>query len=395
MSITPNTRRKFVKQISLGLAAVSLPSSLLALADYGSIDDTFYNYEEALKKPLAVKRLAFCLNNSNHPYTKSLPDARIQTLVNLEELYISGFTGTHMKLPAELKKLEKLRNISINGENLVEIPRLIWDLPSLTNLFFEMNALKETDLKLPALSHLEDLGMKLNKTEKLPVGVFDSPKLKRLFIQSDTLKVIPNLYHKLPALTTLTLHCPYLAKIPDSIGSLSKLNVFDIYNKVAKSLDIDFSQLENLSSFRWGQSLFFPTSLTAAPNLRRLNLDVSFFETINADSLPFKNLETLDMTFSKLKAIPRCFETLAPLKYLYFNYHDLNSIAFDFTRLTNLKILSFRDCSHFDKIDMEQFISSLKTIRGLEVLETPALSKEQSIIRNGYDYKFEWTEARF
>lgn len=78
MTQKQHSRRDFVRQISMSLTALSFPISTLAL--YDSLDETFYNYEEALKKPLEVKILAFLFKNSNHPYTKALPDARIQTL---------------------------------------------------------------------------------------------------------------------------------------------------------------------------------------------------------------------------------------------------------------------------------------------------------------------------
>ncbi|SFP01364.1 Leucine rich repeat-containing protein [Chitinophaga sp. YR627] len=377
----------------MSLTALSFP--LTTLAKYGGLDTTIYNYEEALKRPLEVKKLAFSFNNSNHPYTKALPDGRIQALVNLEELFIDGYGGKYIKLPDELSKLKKLKRLTIYGENLVQIPNVVWSLQSLTDLTLEINSLKEEDLKLSSLPQLGDFGVKIHKTEKLPGGIFENSKLKRLFIQSDDAKVIPDQFNKLPDLTSLTLHCQNLIVIPGSIGSLKRLAIFDIYNKTVKSLDIDCGQLDSLRDFRWGHSLNFPNSLTAAKNLHRLNLDVSFFETINTDTLPFKNLEILDLSFSKLKTIPPYFSTLHSLKSIYLTNNNFASIEFDFSQLTNLTELSFGDCENFQKIDMNKFITSLKTITKLERLKTPSLSKEQSIIKDGYHYNFDWWEQRY
>lgn len=377
----------------MGFTALSLPLS--TLAKYGGLDTTFYNYEEALKKPLEVKKLAFSFNNSNHPYTKALPDARIQSLVNLEELFIDGYEGKYIKLPDELSKLKKLKRLTIYGDNLIQIPSLVWSLQSLTDLTLEINSLKEKELKLSSLPQLEDFAVKIHKTEKLPDGIFENSKLKRLFIQSYEAKVIPNQFNKLPDLTSLTLHCQNLMVIPVSIGSLKKLAILDIYNDTAKSLDIDCAQLDSLRDFRWGHSLNFPTSLTAAKNLKRINLDVSFFETINIDTLPFENLEILDLSFSKLKTIPQYFSTLHSLKSIYLTNNNFTSIEFDFGQLTNLTDLSFGDCENFEKIDMNKFIASLKTIKKLERLKTPSLSKGQSLIKDGYNYNFDWSVQQY
>lgn len=393
MTQKQQARRKFVKQIGIGFAALALPSPLTTFAKHTMIDDTFYNYEEALKNPLQVKSLAFSFNNSYHPYTKSLPDARIKTMVNLEELHIDGFTEAHMNLPAEIKELKHLRRLSIYAENLVELPKLVWALKSLTSLNVTVSILKDNDLKLSALPLLEEFGIKLNKTEKLTEEIFDNSNLKWLYIQSDSLKVIPNHFDKLPDLSTLTLHCQDVLVIPGTIGSLSKLKRLDLYNRAAKSLDIDFSKLDNLQEFRWGHALIFPTSLVAAKKLKRLTFDVSYFATINTDSLPFQNLEIIDLSFSKLKSIPKCFATLHSVVALYLGFNKFDTIEFDFSELTHLKTLGFRMCENFENIDMGKFISSLKTIKNLEFLETPALSEEQKRIRKGYEYKFEWSES--
>jgi Leucine-rich repeat (LRR) protein len=392
MTLRQQARRQFVKQIGIGFAALALPSPLAAFARTTMIDDTFYNYEEALKTPLKVKSLAFSFDNSYHPYTKSLPDARIKTLVNLEELFINGYKASHMKLPVEISELKQLQKVTIYADNLVEIPPVIWTLKSLTSLMIEINSLKENDLRLSDFPSLDEFGIKLHKTQNLPAAVFSNSNLKWLYIQSDDLKVIPNQFNKLPDLSYLTLHCQYVSDIPNSISTLSKLKRLDLYNKTTTSLDIDFSGLDSLEEFRWGQALFFPTSLTTAKKLKRATFDVSYFEAINADSLPFQNLKILDISFSKLKRIPKCFETLHAVEGLYLAYNNFDTIEFDFSQLTQLKTLSFRECGNFEKIDMKKFISSLTTIKNLSSLETPILSKEQSLIKKDNKYKFDWAE---
>lgn len=354
--------------------------------------DTFHNYEEALKKPLEVKTLSFSFNNSYHPYTKSLPDERIKTLINLEKLFISGFKGEYLNLPDEIRELKKLKEISIYSENLIEIPKVIWSLNSLTNLHLEINSLNNSDINLSNLANLKSFGITLHKTEILPDRLFENANLTHFYIQSDDLRIIPNQFDKLHNLNSVTLHCQNLNIIPSTIGSLKKLKSIDLYNKTAKSIGINFEGLEELNEFRWGQSLFFPLPLIDAKNLKVLTFDVSYFETISAKELHFKNLNQLTLTFSKLEKMPKCFETLQGIQHLILDYNNFSEIEFDFRNLNNLNSLSFRRCENFDKIDMKKFGDSLKTVKNLKYLETPTLSKQQNILRKEFNFEFEWIE---
>ena len=297
-----------------------------------------------------------------------------------------------MNLPNEIGELKKLDELSIYSENLIEIPKAVWTLNSLTVLFLEINSLKDDDLKLSNLTQLESFAIKLHKTETIPDNIFDNANLTRFYIQSDDLEVIPNHFDRLFNLNHLSLHCQNLKVIPDTISNLKNLKKIDIYNKTATSIDINFKLLEELKEFRWGQSLFFPLSLTNAKNLKILKFDVSYFETIDADELVFQNLEQFEITLSKLKKIPKCFETLQGVQSLILDINNFEEIEFDFHKLTNLTFLSFRRCENFEKIDMKKFIVSLQTIKSLKYLETPILSKQQDTIKKEYNFDFDWTE---
>jgi hypothetical protein len=89
------------------------------------------------------------------------------------------------------------------------------------------------------------------------------------------------------------------------------------------------------------------------------------------------------------------FETLHSVKSIYLTYNNFKSIEFDFSQLANLTELSFGDCENFGEIDMNKFVKSLKTIRKLESLKTPRLSKEQLVIKEAYKYDFDWWEQQF
>lgn len=382
-----NSRREFLRKSGLFL---TFPFE--SIIKFNEMTDTFHNYEEALKNPLEVKILSFSFNNSYHPYTKSLPDERIKTLINLEKLFISGFKGEYLNLPDEIRELKKLNEISIYSENLIEIPKVIWSLNSLTNLHLEINSLKNSDINLSNLANLESFGIKLHKTEILPDSLFENANLTHFYIQSDDLRIIPNHFDKLHNLISLALNCQNLNIIPSTIGSLKKLKNIDFYNKTAKSIGINFEGLEELNKFRWGQSLFFPLPLIDAINLEVLTLDVSYFETINAKELHFKNLNQLKVTFSKLDRMPKCFETLQGIQHLILDYNNFRELEFDFRNLNNLNSLSFRRCENFDKIDMKKFCDSLKTVKNLKYLETPTLSKQQNILRKEYNFEFKWIE---
>lgn len=354
--------------------------------------DKFYNYEEALKNPLEVKSLVFLFNNSYHPYTTTLPDKRIKTLINLEKLYIGGFNGKHIDLPDEIEELKKLKDLSIYAENLVEIPKVIWKLKYLTALYLEITTLKEGELQLSNLGQLQSFGIKVKNSEILSESVFDNISITNFYIQSFDLQEIPNRFDQFVHLNTLRLHCQHLKKIPSTISTLHNLKRIDIYNKAAKSIDVQFDKLEKLEEFRWGQASFFPLAITDAKNLKRATFDVSYFEAIDTDALVFQNLQIFDLSFCKLKGIPKCFETLETIQGLYLTHSDFKEIEFDFQKLTNLAHLSFKRAENFGLIDMRKFMDSLMTIKNLKSLKTPLLSKGQDEIRKDYKFEFEWME---
>jgi Leucine-rich repeat (LRR) protein len=390
MNTVQGLLRRILMACIVGIPGLIIPIS--TLANNPVLEETFYNYEEALTRPLEVKTLVFSFNNPDRPYTKTLPDARIKTLVNLERLSIEGYKEERMILPNELKELVNLKDLSIYAQNLRQIPAVVWELDSLYSLYIEINGLPPNALKLAQLKRLRNFSLWLHKTDTLHGERLNAPGLTRLSIRSDDLKYITNHLDQLTGLTSLTLHCSSLTTIPASISSLVNLKRIDIYNKTAVSADIDFAKLDKLEEFRWGHGLFFPISLSAAKNVKRVNFDVSYFEKINAATLPFQRLEQLELSFSQLKAIPKCFGTLHSVKSLLLEYNKFSVIDFDFSQLTNLTFLSFRRCENFDKIDFAKFIKSLKTIKNLKYLETPVLTKQQAAMKKQLNMAIEWRE---
>jgi len=356
------------------------------------MSETFHSYEQALLNPLDVKTLIFSFNNSSHIEVENFLDERIKALINLEELSIEGFEGTQLSLPAEISQLKNLKELSIFARNLIEIPTIIWEMKSLNYLFLEINSIQNGSLQLSKLDQLKSVGFKIHNTEILTSDVFDNVNVTRFYLKSDDLKEIPNHFDKLMNLNNLTLHCENLIKFPDTISNLCNLKTIDVYNKSIKSININFNLLENIEEFRWGQISFFPTGINKAKSLKRLNLDVSSFETIDADEAAFQSLEKLELSFCKLKKIPKCFETLDSIKTLDLGYSNFSELDFDFKNLKNLSFLCFKRCENFENIDITKFIKSISTITNLRYLETPRLTAQQIKVRNKSRFDFEWIE---
>jgi Leucine-rich repeat (LRR) protein len=265
-------------------------------------------------------------------------------------------------------------------------------LKSLTDLYLEINFLKDNQLELANLEQLKSFGIKVNNSKFLSESTFANTNITTLYVQSNDLEEIPNYFDRLIHLNSLTLHCQHLKIFPDTISTLSSLKRFDTYNKIAKSIDFDFNKLEKLEEFRWGQATFFPLNITDAKKLKRLTLDVSYFETIDTNELVFQNLQHFDLSFCKLQKIPKCFEALETIEGLYLTHNNFKEIEFDFQKLTNLTALNFKRAENFELIDIQKFINSIMTIKNLNFLKTPSLSKEQNKIRKNHKFGFEWIE---
>jgi Leucine-rich repeat (LRR) protein len=363
---------------------------LLCVTAFGRNKGEYFNYENALKNPTDVKELYMFFNEVSQPYTKAFPDNRIKSLVNLEKLYISGFLEKNVDLPKEITDLINLKDLTLKGNNLSDIPSIIWDIKNLKSLDLQVSGLINSNISIEKLEHLYTFRLRCKNIDTLPSNIFKNIDLKALWIVSDDLRNIPNDLGKLINLEFLALQCKELLTIPKSIEQLTKLKDIDVYNRKAQKLEINFQNLFNLESFRWGQSLFFPTSLTSAPNLRRLHLDVSYYDSIKLDSLNFQNLNELVISFSKFKEIPKSISTITTLIGLRLDYNQFEMIEFDFNKLSNLEFVSFGRCSNFSKINMVKLIKSLKTIPNLKVVNTPVLTERQRAILKNEKISFKW-----
>lgn len=340
------------------------------------MNNTFYNYEEALKTPEEVTSLAFSFNNSYHSYTKELPDSRIKSLVNLEKLYIGGYEGERLDLPKELLDLPKLTQLSIETKSKT-VPSLIWELKTLESLDISFDFFQGDELKTYELQNLEHFSFSSKDLERFPDEIFSSKGLKSLALASRNVTSITDKIGDLINLQRLFLGCENLLFFPESVENLFNLKEISLYSRELKSIPLNFKKLLKLENFRWGQCKQFPVNLVDAPNLNRANFDTSFFEVIESAELCFPKLKRLEMTVSRLKEIPNCLSTIKSLNHLQLGYNFLKVIDFNFSKLEYLEFIGLRYPEHIQNIDMNKLIKSLKTVPNLKSIDVTGFESQQ------------------
>ena len=226
----------------------------------------FSNYESALASPEQAETLILNIESVED----ILIDRRIEKLRNLKELRILSYPGKSIDLPEELKKLRKLEIVSLYGENLETIPKVIFKLKYLKSLSVGYKHLNNSD-SLMILQNLESLVLFSDSSIAFPTSAYKLSNLRHLVIQGIKLIELPNGISSLDKLTHLTIDAQNLLSLPEDLNHLDKLSY--IHFRMKNNVDVKLnSNLSQLKEFSWYQAPGFPEFICQYRSLERLQL---------------------------------------------------------------------------------------------------------------------------
>ena len=140
-------------------------------------------------------------------------------------------------LPKEVFKLNRLKTLYIEVEDLTELPKEIGNLTNLKNLEIKCSNLKELPKEIGNLNNLERLIIEFPNLKELPKEIGNLNNLTTLEIECPNLNELPKEIWNLNNLTTLEIKCSNLKELPKEIWNLSRFEVeFDIKNNNNKEL---------------------------------------------------------------------------------------------------------------------------------------------------------------
>ena len=233
---------------SAGMTVRSVRPDVHRAGSYGGLqqDGAFDNFEQALRAPEKVRRLALQTGDQE---MRHLP-ARLGTLVNLEALEIACLENLE-DLPEEIGNLRKLEELIIDNGNgclmNVSLPSSIGRLGRLRVLRLygaldgrevgsEEPARRAQSKRLPDtladLQSLEELDLGRNGLPSLPPQVASLRGLKKLGLDFNEIHEIPSFVGDLPNLAELSLNSNGGVALPPSLARVKGLKVFMGNNKL-------------------------------------------------------------------------------------------------------------------------------------------------------------------
>lgn len=225
-------------------------------------------------------------------------------------------------LPAEIGQLINLIELSLNGNELINIPTEIIELKSLEILTLNENRLCTFPEEVGELASLKQLSAIGNTLGKLPQSVSKLSNLEELYLDENQLYYLPTNFGKLTRLTTLEVCHNNINYLPDDIGDCCVLEVLSCGTNVLTKLPSSFVHLAKLRFLDLSNN-----KLTSLPD---------------DDSVEITLLEKLYLENNTIEIIPSWISRLKFLEELTVSDNILCNEPFDKEfcgNLTNLRKL--------------------------------------------------------
>ena len=226
-----------------------------------------------LKRDISVLEDIITLNNLSLK-TDSLG---IQTWDETDRLSVLDLRNLETKitmLPGTISKLENLKRLYIDNNDLTSIPPAIGELKRLETLSIANNSIKRLPESIGNLSFLDTLDISGNGIEELPPSVTSLGNLKELDANNNKLKVLPDDINNLRRLKVLTLHDNNLTSLPENIANLDSLKTLSLTGNGFDEIPEEVFSLSNLTLLTVGYNglTFIPDSLQKLENLQTLRI---------------------------------------------------------------------------------------------------------------------------
>lgn len=140
----------------------------------------------------------------------------------------------------------KSTELSLEGLELAQIPREIWDIVDLKTLVLDGNQLEQLPKEIGNLINLETLYLSNNRITSLPTEIGRLSRLRVLRLGSNQLSKLPSTINQLNNLLTLDLIDNQLTDIPTEISELKKLVSLDLGKNKITSLPSGIGRLRRL-----------------------------------------------------------------------------------------------------------------------------------------------------
>ncbi|KAG6961621.1 hypothetical protein JG688_00008988 [Phytophthora aleatoria] len=235
------------------------------------------------------------------------------------------------ELPSQVETLKYLVTFKMRHNHLHQLPLALWSLETLTSLDLSNNELEGClPEQLGKLDKLRELGLEGNKLTQLPESIGGLVHLEVLRVESNQLKALPSTVGRLRNLKTLSAHSNQIVELPASFGSLAGLLTLDLKKNCLVTTGDAFLDLTSIKyiDLRQNKLEVFPTLPENNACLDQLFLGFNLLRDIpESVVLSVKeSLTVLDVRDNKLQRLSDRIPQLYRLKTLDVTNNDLHDL---------------------------------------------------------------------
>jgi len=210
------------------------------------------------------------------------------------------------KIPIEIGQFTSLKSIHLDSNKFSEIPIQLFQLIHLTHLYLNDNAISDLPPEIGLLTHLEMLHLSNNPFSTLPPELGLLTNLTHLYLNNNRLISLPSKISQLKNLTQLYLYDNELQVLPEQIRELSNLSWLGIAGNKIKEVPSWIGDLINLETLVIGTGNYQKVSIPILPpeignltNLKRLDL-----VNLSLSKLPVEMKKLLSLQILRLDGNP-------------------------------------------------------------------------------------------
>ncbi|XP_031756077.1 leucine-rich repeat-containing protein 7 isoform X6 [Xenopus tropicalis] len=284
----------------------------------------------------------------------------------LEELYLDA--NQIEELPKQLFSCQALRKLSIQDNDLSNLPTTIASLVNLKELDISKNGIQEFPENIKCCKCLTIVEASVNPISKLPDGFTQLLNLTQLYLNDAFLEYLPANFGRLSKLRILELRENHLKTLPKSMSKLAQLERLDLGNNEFTELPEGLELIQNLKEL-WIDNNSLQTLPGATGKLKQLiYLDMSKnrIESVDTDISGCESLEDLLLSSNLLQQLPDSIGLLKKLTNLKVDDNQLVALP---NTIGNLSLLEEFDCSCNELESLPPTIGYLHSLRTLAVDE--------------------------
>ena len=305
-----------------------------------SIEKLNLDYNKIAKLPRKLKKLE---NLKRIEWNNNQVDKRqqIQKIPQLEKLYMVG--NRQEKMP-NLDKTENLRLIDFSGNQLARLPIKTLSRPdSLKEVIIKENPILLGEDKYELLSNIEIL--KLNKCglESVDQSFYQMPSLRELQMQENKLTNLPDGISQMSRLSKVSFYKCQLESLPSDFFEIPSLVIADLYYNQLRTIPENIDQAEKIEVLFLSHNQIFevPESIGELHQLEELYLHNNKLSYLPETLANLSKLKVLRVNNNLLQTFPNQILELTQLRDLDLDDNLLTELPSEISNLNQLKLLTF------------------------------------------------------